>query len=78
MTDTTTSSTMGFVDTTEKAEKRKPNCVFSSTTDRFVLNDARNPNVRILDSKRSKRKTIVSQSSSGRQTFNGMSMGIEN
>jgi len=42
------------------------------------MNEPRNPNVRILDSKHSKRKTIVSQSAQGRQVFTGNSMGIEN
>lgn len=62
----TTASTQGLVETTEKVEKKKPNCVFRSTTDRFIQNEPRNPSVRILDSKQSKRKTIVSQSAQGR------------
>ena len=68
------------IQTTEAAERRKPNSVFNSTADRFNMTySAKNPSVRLLTSNGYPRKKIVTQTADRKMVLEDQKgMGIEN
>jgi hypothetical protein len=68
------------VETSEAADRRKPNSVFNSTSNRFNLTySAKNPGVRLLTGNGYPRKKIVTQTNDKKMVYEDQkTMGIEN
>lgn len=68
------------VETCEAAERRKPNSVFNSTSNRFDMSySAKNPGVRLLTGNSCPRKKIVTQTTDRKMVYEDQkARGIEN
>ena len=68
------------VETCEAAERKKPNSVFNSTSDRFNQSySAKAPGVRLLTGNACPRKKIVTQTTDRKMVFEDQkAVGIEN
>ena len=74
------SASQANVETTLALEQKMPNSIFKSTTDRFAVSySAKNPGIRILQSKGGRRAKIVTQSEQGKHIYDKDAVfGIEN